>query len=115
MDGRPHDCGVSRSAHQQKSASSRAMQLGKMKAARQVSPQPSATKSPTPSVTSRPSDPLPIVCEVFQTDILKLRSFCENQCAMMRPQGGHPMPESQPTASIRMKTTVTLSPGLVWL
>ena len=56
-----------------------------------------------------------MVCEVFQTDILKLRSFCENQWAMMRPHGGQPMPDSQPMASISRKTTVTLSPGLVWL
>ena len=115
MGGSPHAWGVSRSAHQQKTARRSATQLGKMKAARHVSPHPSMAKMAIPAVTSSPSEPLPIVCDVFHTDILKLRSFWENQWAMIRPQGGHPMPESQPTSSIRPKIMPTLMPGFVWL
>ena len=41
--------------------------------------------------------------------ILKLLSFWENQCVMIRPHGGQPIPESHPTTSMRMKMTVVFS------
>ena len=108
MGGSPHDCGVSRRAHQQTRASTMAMAEGTMNAAFHVCSMPIVPKMKTPKVTSSPRLPLPRVCEVFQIDILKLRSFCENQCAIMRPQGGQPIPESQPTMSISRNMTATL-------
>ena len=76
-----------------------------MKAARQLSVMPAAAKRAMPAETSSASEPPPTLCEVFHTDILKLRSFCENQWAMTRPHGGHPIPEIQPAASMKAKST----------
>ena len=99
-------------AHQQKTAIRRATADGTMNAARQVCSIPRPAKMTSPRETRRPREPPPKVWEVFHTDILKLRSFCENQYAMTLPQGGHPMPESHPMISIRMKIRVTLT---TWL
>ena len=71
---------------------------------------PAQANRAMPAVTSSPSEPLPMVCDVFQTDILKLRSFCENQWAMIRPHGGQPMPDSHPMTSISVKMIATFRP-----
>ena len=103
IEGRPHYSGVSRNAHQQKPATHNATIAGKMNAARQLSAKPTAVKTAIPADANKDIVPEPVLCEVFQIDILKLRSFCENQCAIIRPQGGQPIPESQPTANIKAK------------
>ena len=66
-------------------------------------------KSATPAMARNPSAKLPMVWDTFQMLILKLLSFWENQCVMIRPHGGQPIPESHPTTSMRMKMTVVFS------
>ena len=87
---------------------------GRMKAPLQAEAAgiPKNTTNDIPAVARRPSEPLPNVCEVFHTDILKLLSFWLNQCAIIRPQGGQPIPESHPTTSISTKTIAMLSAGV---
>ena len=119
--GSPTDEGVSRTKAQTTAAPRMAIVAGSRKHQRQCCERIDEASNHAPQfrLTTYPQKmmarPAPIEWEVFQTDILKLRSFCENQCAMMRPQGGHPMPESQPTSSIRPKIMPTLMPGFVWL
>ena len=95
--------------HQQNAANSNATSDGNMNAARQLSVMPIAAKTAMPAVTNKASDPPPTLCEVFHNDILKLRSFCENQCAMIRPHGGHPMPDNHPTANMKAKRMPALT------
>ena len=68
-----------RKAHQQNRAMTIATAAGTINAARHVCSIPIVPKIRTPKVTSRPREPLPKVWEVFHRDILKLRSFWENQ------------------------------------
>ena len=114
MEGRPQDCGVSLMSHQHTAAMMRATTAGRMKAPLQAEAAgiPKNTTNDIPAVARRPSEPLPNVCEVFHTDILKLLSFWLNQCAIIRPQGGQPIPESHPTTSISTKTIAMLSAGV---
>ena len=66
-------------------------------------------KRATPAIARKPREKLPIVCETFQILILKLLSFCENQWVMIRPHGGQPIPDNQPTTSMRKKMTVVFN------
>ena len=61
----------------------------------------------------KPREKEPMVWETFQMLILKLRSFWLNQCAIIRPQGGHPNPLSQPTMSISTNMITVLIAVLV--
>ncbi len=71
---------------------------------------PNMPNTATPAKAKTPSEPPPTLCDVFHIDILKLRSRCENQCAMIRPHGGHPMPEIQPAASMKPNSRALLRP-----
>ena len=45
----------------------------------------------------------PTLCAMFQVETVSPRSFVLNQCTMVLPQGGQPMPCTQPlTAMIAM-------------
>ena len=117
MDGSPQDWGVSLMSHQHTAAMMSATTAGRMKAPLQDADAgiPANTINDMPAVARRPSEPLPNVWEVFQTDILKLLSFWLNQWAIIRPHGGQPIPESHPTTSISTKTMAMLSIGVAGL
>ena len=89
------------------------MTAGNTKFPLQVCATPRSAARATPAMARKPREKDPMVWETFQMLILKLRSFWLNQCAMIRPQGGHPKPLSQPTISISMKMITVFTAVLV--
>ena len=87
-----------------KTATTRAMIAGNQKALCHwppVKPRPTAAATPTPMP--------PTLCAVFQMAVFQPRSFVENQCTSTRPQGGQPMPCTQPLMNMTSANEATVA------
>src|SRR3954462_3347921 len=68
---------------------------------------PQSWNNETPSTANVAIRPPPTLCPTFQKETTRPRSFVLNQCTIVLPHGGQPIPCTQPFAICTMITSIS--------